>query len=203
MTLQIRAIPRQGKIAGDGFAPVPWHYKSGQSPDLNLSWIIPMIKIRTMTLQIRAIPRPRSSPWRKLFCEYHDITNPGNPQTYSWTFSIFTLCTMTLQIRAIPRPNSFIVTATSSGTMTLQIRAIPRHFPEDIEIPEYVPWHYKSGQSPDQIGLEMRLFCSVPWHYKSGQSPDHTSFSTPLLISTMTLQIRAIPRLVWLFPALP
>ena len=57
MTLQIRAIPRPSEDTA-------------------------IIAIRTMTLQIRAIPRPKIIIFFIGGKMYHDITNPGNPQTY-------------------------------------------------------------------------------------------------------------------------
>ena len=57
---------------------------------------------RTMTLQIRAIPRREERREAIHRIRYHDITNPGNPQTGYPFFPQFFDRTMTLQIRAIP-----------------------------------------------------------------------------------------------------
>ena len=56
MTLQIRAIPDGNLTAAESF------------------------EIGTMTLQIRAIPRHLPPSFIQK-AGYHDITNPGNPQT--------------------------------------------------------------------------------------------------------------------------
>ena len=80
-----------------------------------------------MTLQIRAIPRPAKKRARPADDQYHDITNPGNPQTIYNILQRDLICTMTLQIRAIPRLEIIISQLQLMSTMTLQIRAIPRH----------------------------------------------------------------------------
>ena len=57
-----------------------------------------------MTLQIRAIPRLTQDELAAAIAQYHDITNPGNPQTLRHEVYPFEEeGTMTLQIRAIPR----------------------------------------------------------------------------------------------------
>ena len=87
MTLQIRAIPRP--------------------ESQNLALTMPLPSQRTMTLQIRAIPRRVKADLTEKIQKYHDITNPGNPQTTSVARDAYRAWrTMTLQIRAIPRRRS-------------------------------------------------------------------------------------------------
>jgi len=222
MTLQIRAIPRLSSLRIEVLFPeyhditnpgnpqtwnsyhwnqavqgVPWHYKSGQSPDkipalVTTSW-------STMTLQIRAIPRH--------FCEdenivqlkkYHDITNPGNPQTKSEEERK----SSTSKYHDITNPGN-------PQTIWMAIKW-DRYSYHDITNPgnpqtwwqlDCRPWaSYHDITNPgnpqtcqDRQNKIRRPI--VPWHYKSGQSPDKKPLTIKkLTLSTMTLQIRAIPR---------
>ena len=128
---------------------VPWHYKSGQSPD----------KERNFNMMEKR--------------KYHDITNPGNPQTRLF-----------LQLRQ-----------GKNCTMTLQIRAIPRLWRRWFQW--RITYHDITNPGNPQTDLGKSFLCQgiVPWHYKSGQSPDgNVEISSGKCLSTMTLQIRAIPR---------
>ena len=157
---------------------VPWHYKSGQSPDGEKPWE-KFSKSSTMTLQIRAIPRR----WRRRSIKkywYHDITNPGNPQT-----GAIILAAKADLYHDITNPGNPQTLCDRKGKPKTK-----------------VPWHYKSGQSPDNLAKPRLLFVDlyhditnpgnpqttkahstkfeshVPWHYKSGQSPDMATFFT-------------------------
>ena len=193
MTLQIRAIPRRSPQDQRREHDVPWHYKSGQSPD-KLIFMKQQIFYCTMTLQIRAIPRLKDYAPINHFLPVPWHYKSGQSPDFLRVDIDIILSTMTLQIRAIPRP---VTTIDLSGTFT-------------------VPWHYKSGQSPDWWFEYCEVFAgyhditnpgnpqtflltipksfSVPWHYKSGQSPDLADCNNQQSGSTMTLQIRAIPR---------
>ena len=152
------------------FTFVPWHYKSGQTSDF------------------ARIPHK----FKKHL--YHDITNPGKPQTFRFRSLEPWWSTMTLQIRANLRQARKILPNETCRTMTLQIRAnlrlsnitiINKQQYHDITNPgkpqtqhqttgeRYrVPWHYKSGQTSDYWVEFTRCIDIVPWHYKSGQTSD-------------------------------
>jgi len=127
MTLQIRAIPR---------------------PQSSFEW---SRLWSTMTLQIRAIPRPAGGGIIQDPAEYHDITNPGNPQTQTSS--------------PIQLPPMYHDITNPGNPQTVEV--------EGYKASTFVPWHYKSGQSPDGIWGIKEVYPEVPWHYKSGQSPDY------------------------------
>ena len=171
MTLQIRAIPRQEIAAKEYSENVPWHYKSGQSPDSG-------DQVSSSGGVYHDITNPGNPQTEQYFsnnyrCWYHDITNPGNPQTEP--LAEFTR-------------KALVPWHYKSGQS-------PDILPILSQLILNVPWHYKSGQSPD-FDIRFREYATgVPWHYKSGQSPDLSlSAFDPESQCTMTLQIRAIPR---------
>jgi len=131
------------------FSNVPWHYKSGQSPDRGGCWL-GKIEIVPWHYKSGQSPDPLVRDLYIAMIGYHDITNPGNPQTErnGWKRNGRAYHDITNP----GNPQTFFASSTN--------RKID------------VPWHYKSGQSPDEKLKCHWKFKKVPWHYKSGQSPD-------------------------------
>ena len=154
---------------------VPWHYKSGQSPD-NPEAVFetlkkyhditnpgnPQTKLMkgiTTVIMYHDITNPGNPQTnKKIFFKgekkYHDITNPGNPQTLSReSFTSQFLVPWHYKSGQSPDRRSLQNSRIGRGTMTLQIRAIPRRLFGGVIASGLVPWHYKSGQSPDMESL--------------------------------------------------
>jgi len=133
-----------------------------------------MANVRTMTLQIRANLRHGGECQSFNNSEYHDITNPGKPQTKGWGRNY----------RNYPVPWHY-----KSGQTSDHLAPFWGNLQD-------VPWHYKSGQTSDNAGCPVGNCKRVPWHYKSGQTSDYRDKNITLwFVCTMTLQIRANLRL--------
>ena len=110
---------------------VPWHYISGQS--LHQGQIVIF-----------------------LFTKYHDITFPGNLSTRVWWFTWHCSAYHDITFPGNLSTNRDGIFCCGGGTMTLHFRAIsPLMKIRSINYEREVPWHYISGQSLHEYGLEI------------------------------------------------
>ena len=126
---------------------------------------------------------------------YHDITNPGNPQTIDPGAGRMVRSTMTLQIRAIPRQgNCDLYELTVKGTMTLQIRAIPRLIYKTLSL-VVCTMTLQIRAIPRQLVEVSRYVGGSTMTLQIRAIPRQKDAGDIMInYSTMTLQIRAIPR---------